>query len=55
MNIGASEAKIAIKVLELAIKQGWLECFPKKTHDSYFGVYGNGENQFSAVFNRADP
>jgi hypothetical protein len=53
MAIGATEAQIAIKVLELAVKQGWLDKFLnafRKKNNSCFRFYWNRQNEFFAVF-----
>jgi len=50
MNIGVTEAKIAIKVLEIAIKQGWLDrllnAFRKKHTILVLGSTGAGKTNF---------
>ncbi len=50
MNIGATEAKIAIKIFELAVKQGWLDklltAFRKKHTILILGSTGAGKTNF---------
>jgi energy-coupling factor transporter ATP-binding protein EcfA2 len=50
MAIGATEAQIAIKVLELAVKQGWLDkflnAFRKKHTILVLGSTGTGKTNF---------
>jgi len=50
MGIGATEAKRAIKILEIAIKQGWfdklLNVFRKKCHLLVLGSTGVGKTNF---------